>query len=548
LSLPVHAQQARLEIANAKLEIGEPVTLSIACENFTPDSVPVFPSIPGLAIRPVGTSQDMIFNNGVRSLRYIISYQLVAAQAGVFQIPAVAIKSKGREYTTQPATVQAAPGVSFAYLTLQPSKTNVVLGEYIVFNLNLILDGSVLDLQNFQLSPPSGDGLSVTPLTSSKQQNIETNGASIIVLPFRFTAAPAKTGLLKLDTNTLSADLYFGPRDFFGRLAKRRHIELAFPEINIFTRPVPDHEGKSFSGAIGKFEVKGSASPLDVSVNDPITLNVEIRGSGNIENLQLPKIEWPQFQVYPPKSQFVSNDPLKIYGSQKIEVIISPLTTNVTSIPPFSLTYYDPDRNKFETVSTDPIPLRVKEGKGGPPAVAYNAVSAKPKSKPLPSLIYDTDGARHSPYEPTLGTVLALNVIPSGAIGLFSLFLWSRKRTLKDENAVRAAQLTEKIQNAEKILLNPGTLSTEQYNAEVFRFLQSGLSLVSGKKDLAITEEALEQLSIASAIDDNSRMIAAELFALCNQSRYGGAPQMTRSEVQSKIKTLAEEFMRKGRK
>ncbi|MDB6052804.1 MAG: hypothetical protein JWN25_327 [Verrucomicrobiales bacterium] len=544
-NLPSIAQQARLDIPASLLEVGEPFRLAVACDNFVPDAPPVFPEIPGLAIRFAVKTERPSWINGVISTHYLFNYQVVANRAGTFNIPALSVKSAGKEYKTQPGMLQTIAGGVYAWISLIPSRTNPIVGEVITFDLNIYLDGSTRSLQNFQLSPPSGDGLSVSPFVSSEQVNLQTNGTTIILFPFKFTAAPAKTGLLRLETNVLSMDLGFPPLDIFQHPTKWRHVELTLPTVNISSHPLPDPGNKSFSGAIGKFQVKSSAVPLEVNANDPITLTVEVKGTGNIENLQVPQIEWPQFQVYPPRSQFVSTDPLKISGFQRIEVIVSPQSTNVTSIPAFSLTYFDPELNKYQTTSTDPIPLRVKQGKAGPMIATNLSIAGPPPVKSLPSLIYERENSSPHFFQPTFAYVLGLNGVPAFILAIFSFVFYRRSQRKVNEREQHIGQLLAKIKSAHQTLLQPGVLSTEQFYGEIFRLLQSGLSLVSGKSELAITEETLEELANSNWINTDSRALAEELFLLCNQLRYGGTEAISRTEILLKVSKLVEEFLQK---
>lgn len=54
----------------------------------------------------------------------------------------------------------------------------------------------------------------------------------------------------------------------------------------------PPKEGQpdTFHGAVGKYTMTVTATPQEVSVGDPISLNLTIRGTGRMDSLQAPRL------------------------------------------------------------------------------------------------------------------------------------------------------------------------------------------------------------------------------------------------------------------
>ena len=66
-----------------------------------------------------------------------------------------------------------------------------------------------------------------------------------------------------------------------------------------------------------------AASPNTVNAGDPITLKIAVSGRGNLDNLKLPDVNWPDFKVYQPNSSVASDDPLgpgELAGAHLVEV------------------------------------------------------------------------------------------------------------------------------------------------------------------------------------------------------------------------------------
>ena len=62
-----------------------------------------------------------------------------------------------------------------------------------------------------------------------------------------------------------------------------------------------DNRPDDFSGAIGQFDFQASVAPLQVKAGDPLTLKMDIKGSGNFKNLKMPVFKAPGFKSYEPQ-------------------------------------------------------------------------------------------------------------------------------------------------------------------------------------------------------------------------------------------------------
>jgi hypothetical protein len=124
--------------------------------------------------------------------------------------------------------------------------------------------------------------------------------------------------------------------------------------------PLPREEQPAdFSGGIGRFDLKITASPLTVKVGDPLTLQITITGEGDLTSIRPPSLpEDDKFKVYDPQR---INKPNTDSGSQVIhyEQVVIPLNTEVKAIPALSLSYFDPETKEYRRVETDPLPLTV---------------------------------------------------------------------------------------------------------------------------------------------------------------------------------------------
>ena len=101
------------------------------------------------------------------------------------------------------------------------------------------------------------------------------------------------------------------------------------------------------------------ASPLEVTVGDPVTLNIQLSGEGTVDSLTLPKLAWPGFKSYEPSISSEQADPLGLSGTKVFEQVIIPENDSITEVPKIELAYFNPEEETYMTLSQGPFPLKV---------------------------------------------------------------------------------------------------------------------------------------------------------------------------------------------
>ena len=80
-------------------------------------------------------------------------------------------------------------------------------------------------------------------------------------------------------------------------------VILETKPISVDVRPLPEDAPVDFSGAVGQFELTASLSEVEGKVNEPVTLIVDITGTGNIETLAEPALpELPNWSQDPDRA------------------------------------------------------------------------------------------------------------------------------------------------------------------------------------------------------------------------------------------------------
>jgi hypothetical protein len=129
--------------------------------------------------------------------------------------------------------------------------------------------------------------------------------------------------------------------------------------ITVVARDAPP-EGRpsSFSGGIGVFNVTASLNPVSASVGDPLTLSLRIQGRGTLAEVRPPDIS-----SIPEVSQFFRTyDATEATqdNAREFTYSVRPLTTDVREFPAVPISYFDVENEDYVTVSTAPIPVKIK--------------------------------------------------------------------------------------------------------------------------------------------------------------------------------------------
>ena len=271
---------------------------------------------------------------------------------------------------------------SLAFLRIQPAKTGPYVGELVPVQIKAYFREA---LQARLDGPPQFKGAAFTWHSpgGEPQRTREVVGNQVYsVLTWHAGMSATKPGehpvTAQLQVTLLVPDgarsrgqstfggspfdSFFGDvfADFFGRLQERR-VTLASQAQSLSVEPLPvAGQPADFAGAVGRFELSASATPVKPGPGDPVTVRMAVKGYGNFDRVSPPRLsDAGSFKTYDPTSTFEPRDTVGYEGVKKFEQVIIPKDPSVTEIPPLTFTCFDPDAGRYETVRTAPIPLQI---------------------------------------------------------------------------------------------------------------------------------------------------------------------------------------------
>ena len=322
--------------------------------------------------------------------RYVMSYLLSCNQTGRINLPAVRVTIDGKIYQTNAVDINVIkPGTTDQLdLEVTLSEQQCYVGQPVIMTIKFYISADIGDF-NFNIPAFTSDNFYIEEPDSinpqAKQYRLD-NGVIVYVSQFRTThnnresilftfskvLIPKRSGMIEIEPVSVSADVAVGRtrnnnslfNDFFGSNVqyKRFMVTSKSTQLNVLDLP---NEGKpnDFYGLVGKYTISSSATPTEVSVGDPITLNIKIGGSKYLKPVQWPALEQipeieKNFKIPSQKASPTIEDGYKVFTQT-----IRANNDRITEIPPIPLSFFDSEKGQYVTAKTKPIKLEVSPSK-----------------------------------------------------------------------------------------------------------------------------------------------------------------------------------------
>ena len=539
------------------------------------------------------SSSSIQFINGRMSQSYTVTYSYIvmADKPGTVKIGPASIKVKGKRYYTQPFTIKVLPDNSAAaasphnpgtaaaashtaasqpsqrassgasvsgkdvYIKATVNNTHPYLGQQVVVTYRIYTRVPVSNLSINKVASFKGFWSKDLLGDNSKlQQHTEMiNGQQYVVAVIRKLALiPQQTGKLTIDpmeldcavqirvkTRTNSNDPFdaFFNDPFFNNNVRTVQKKLISNALHFSVKPLPA-KGKPacFSGAVGNFTFKSSIDKTDLKTNDALTLNLTVSGSGNIELIGAPQIQFPSdFETYDPKvTTKINKTGNGISGTKSFDYLAIPRTTGDFVIKPVKFCYFNPADKKYHVFQSKTFHIHVTKGKGT--GVVYTA----PDQEGIHILGRDIRHIKEGPFDlhPAndflFGTrlyyiLLALPVV----LLLLVILLWN---SLKKRKANVSMIKNRKAQKIARSRLTKAQKMKKQGNDKAFydEIAQALWGYISDKFNLQkanLSMETVKELLEQKQVDEKT--IQAFMDTLNNIEYARFAPGDTKGKMEN---------------
>lgn len=340
--------------------------------------------------RVVGGPNQAISNsyiNGKRSYSKTYSYFLSPQSRGKFTIGQATIEVDGQIYKTTPIQVEVTAAVDRpkdennadyvasenVHLVAEISNANPYLNEAItvVYKLYVSHDVSITSSWREIDTPKYADFWSqnIDNQGNFKIYEGKYQGQDYRYVILRTTVLyPQKTGELDIEPLTLDVpiDVQGNRRDIFGRrLMTRVNKTISAGSRTINVKPLPAAgRPDNFNGAVGTFQFDVTTNKSTLDAGEALELNVKVSGNGNIKLFNLPSVKLPNsLEMYEPeRKENVRTGLSGMNGDISERYTIIPQFKGNYPIRPISFSYFNPQTERYTTLSSKEIVLNVENG------------------------------------------------------------------------------------------------------------------------------------------------------------------------------------------
>ena len=568
MALPALGQSpVTAEVDRNFLSTDDALVLTVTIDTGAGDAArPTLPTMNDFQILGSSSGTQITVVNGDMTVQETYSYSLRPLREGALVIDPVTVQINGQTYTTDPITVEVTQGTGqpqqggssggafptlpgFPNLNqmlpnmpgsqtqqLDPSEMptelegqdyfieaevdhdNPYQGEELVYTFRFYQAGSLFDQPDY--TAPSFTGFWSKEL-SDQQMNYSTEAAG---RPYRVTElqtilVPTVTGEVTIDPAQLSI-----PGDFFSS-----GVDLQTQSITVSVQPLPQNAPDSFRGAVGQFEISAATDLTQAEVNDTVTMDVTITGTGNLETMPDPVwTEGPEWRSFDSKAtvnaQFVDG---KLQGSRTYERVLLPTENGDLVLPAIEFSYFNPVTGQYETKSTEPITVQVTGDVGAGAslapldpgtAVPQNAATAavNPVLRPIKSSA-ELSSSAASALTGQTGYWL-LWVVP--LLLLVGHFSWKsyQQRRLDTADLRRSKSAASKAKKALKEAQNAG-LGQEAAGPILTAYMEEKMN----RPVAGLSHTQLVNLLSANGVDDDLSRRVQNCLMLSEMGRYAPA-------------------------
>ena len=166
--------------------------------------------------------------------------------------------------------------------------------------------------------------------------------------------------------------------------------------------------------------------PVSLKAGESATLTVSVSGQGNVNRIPDLKIpELSHIKIYADKPVLESTqDSSGTTGSKTMKWALVPDREGHYTIPPFTISYFDPEAETYRTQKTQPLTLRVLPGETQTLVTAPQMEKSKDPSKPAKQEVKEI-GHDILPIYTSISGLKDDGWLSSKAMGPSNLFCWA---------------------------------------------------------------------------------------------------------------------------
>lgn len=268
------------------------------------------------------------------------------------------------------------------FVKAELDRNSAYIGQQVTLLYKVYTQVRITGIQLQENAPLSGfwvEDLKVEKNPTGKTEVI--NGKEYQVFTIKKQALfPTTAGKLKIPSSVFAVSTS-SAGDFFSIFGENETLYRKTQELPLDVKELPAAgRPADFSNAVGSFKLDAEINKTQAATGEAVALQVKLKGQGNLKmipDISIPSL--PDFTVYSSKRTDADQTSAqnRMGGEKTWEYIIVPKAPGRQTIPPISFSYFDPEKGKYETVSTKALNLTVVRGTNGAGSISGLSGSEK---------------------------------------------------------------------------------------------------------------------------------------------------------------------------
>ena len=563
------AQEVSFKAQPSRTSLGEneylrvDFTMNKEGDNFSP------PAFEGFEVTGPTQSISHSWINGNRSFSKTYTYMLHPKRKGKLAVGAASIFIEGKEYKTKPFTIEVTDAVSHPrnaqatpppsnpfsgfpfgfdpfgneeaqpvqiieptkeqlFMTAEVSDRQLYVNQPLTITYRIYIDArfGIAGLEKVD-EPRYANFWSQQLLEKVQISEVNRNGRPFRCITLKqILLYPQQVGEQQIDPFSCSLVLQLPSNqvDFFGNrsyITSTRTLQTTATKIKVL--PLPE-EGKpaNFSGAVGHFSLSMNFPTRSLNAGETAEGEVVIAGKGNFKLFDMPKLTFPPaLEVYAPKEkEHLTNSASGINGDITHTYTIVPQYKGKFPVPALNFSFFNPDTQQYETLSSENMTIEVLSGeeyKSAHQEQAQGATSQQAQFQPLKEASELLPIHKPIFFASTgfyLCWLLPLCLIP------LVLILWYSYQKRNDntiENRSRkTSRLAKKYLSAAKKNLTNKEAFYEALERGLHNYLKAKLHIETSE----LSKEKVQELLSEKQVAPDTLQDFVQLLTNCEMARY----------------------------
>lgn len=363
---------AEATLTSQDLIPGTQINLIVKVVGTQPNRPPTTPVIKSVSVNYAGTTT---YIDSQRNLGYAFIYKLTPVKVGNYTIPTIDVSTASGIIQTNPIsfTVHSSDKLLSFPTGVQnqqikaiwfPEKTSLYPGEQCSVVLNLYIPKTIRIVNSSYPDPVKTNCLawrfSLPSRTNSGE--VSLNNISHRVVTYSTTLSGIKPGTATLGPSKLTLhqrSVVMNPRR--GYTTKDTPINLELPAIHFDIKPLPAGAPQDFHGAVGDFKINAYAEKTTLTQDEPTEVILRIAGSGNLTTIKAPVLNSDSWKIIDTSKVTRGEERRLTTGMVTFRQLIRPAPNQAlpNSIPEYSFSYFNPEKEIYQTVTTAAIPVTI---------------------------------------------------------------------------------------------------------------------------------------------------------------------------------------------